>query len=131
LASSGIEQRWCSLESLGSDITGMKHKRVPYLPSNPLTLDQMDTFDLVFKRTYYHQKASYRKMIRKLNSKKNFRFANSVLLIFAIWFTQRSYGSCMERFKLSMRSKARGFYGTWDKLWAAILAMQKDLIQNS
>ncbi len=42
---------------------------------------------------------------------KIFKFANSVLFIFGACFLERSYRTCKERLKVSMRSKVRGFYG--------------------
>ncbi len=36
----------------------------PKIPSKPLTLDLMETLDLIFRRASYHWKTSYRKMKR-------------------------------------------------------------------
>jgi hypothetical protein len=43
---------------------------------------------------------------------RNFRFAISILFIFGTEFIQRSYGTCKKRFRVSIRSKVGGFYGT-------------------
>ncbi len=78
------------------------------LPSKPLTLDLMETMDLIFffsDRACYYQNAPNRKMNEiKVVDKLSICKVGSVL-IFGTKFTQSSYGSCKKWSKVSMRSK--------------------------
>ncbi len=81
------------------------------LPSKPLTLDLMETLNLVFRTAWYHWNASYREM-KRINVVENCWIYKFDSVHFCTWFTQRRYGTCKKRFNVSMRSEVRGFYIT-------------------
>ncbi len=75
----------------------------------------MATFDFFFRWACYYHNASYREVngIKVADKLLICKLAKSVLFIFGTEFTQRSYRSCRKWTKVSVRSKVRGFYGTF------------------
>jgi hypothetical protein len=100
-----------------------------YVPSKPLTLDLMETLDLFFRRACYHWNAAYRKM-KRIKVVETFSSTNSVLFISCTWFIHRSYRAYKKKSKVSVRSKVRGFYGTFLTNWVRKVGVDCILIHN-